>query len=1006
MAFSIADWRRKLTERWREWAADPRGKLAALGANSLFYAIAGSALYPVAAALAHSDPNAAVQLLSSVATGAGVNLIANCIQDCADESDAARVLEAAATEHSEIASALDQILGEMDAFRQIQHELSTSDRTWFTQTLRQELPRLGSRFVIGGDGSVVIGGDVYGDVYLNAAPASTASKELRTSYFTWLTSHVRALPRAGVDPLSVSEDTRADLDLAAVYTALMTQSTERGGELDPQSRRELRRLSALEVLNAEPHLALLGDPGSGKSTFVNFVTLCMSGEILGRSAANINLLTSPLPEEDEDRLNREREEKPKPQPWSRGALLSARVILRDLGARGLPPVGHPADADTLWKFIHKELPETLSGFGELMRREWLQEGGLLLLDGLDEVPEADDRREQVKGAVKGFAAIFPKVRVLVTSRTYAYQKQAWKLEGFAEAVLAPFGRGQIRRFVERWYAYVGTVRGLPKDDAEGRAVQLNRAIDGSTRLAELASRPLLLTLMASLHAWRGGTLPEQREELYSEAVDLLLNQWESQKLRRMPDGTYEFLQPSLAEWLRVDRKKVRELLDRLAFEAHRDQPDFQGTADIAENKLVSQLMGLNLNPDARSARLVEYVSARAGLLEPRGVRVYAFPHRTFQEYLAACHLTGDSFPDEIAELARANPQRWREVALLAGAKAARGTAFAAWALSEALCFNDIRVSSDRAKESDPDLWGALLAAQVLIENSSLTSIAKHNQQKVERIRQWLTFIVTHGLLSPVDRARAGDAQAMIGDPRDLEELVVIPEGVFRMGSDKSADSLSWDDEEPQHEVFVPSFKIGKYPVTVAKWRQFVEDTRYQGYEKSIQGILNHPVVRVSWQDARAFCDWLTRLWRKAGKIGTNEIAGLPTEAEWEKAARGVDGRIWPWGNEFDSKLANTAETGLGGTCAVGCFPDGKSPYGILDMAGNVYEWCQSMRKPYPYKANDGRESLQGDDHRVMRGGAFYYSHERKGCSYRSNNHSFSRLSYLGFRVVVSPASRF
>jgi hypothetical protein len=96
--------------------------------------------------------------------------------------------------------------------------------------------------------------------------------------------------------------------------------------------------------------------------------------------------------------------------------------------------------------------------------------------------------------------------------------------------------------------------------------------------------------MASLHAWRGDTLPEQREALYANAVDLLLDQWESQKLRRLPDGTYDLIQPSLAEWLRVDQQAMRQALNRLAFEVHRDQPALVGTADIAEEKLVPALL--------------------------------------------------------------------------------------------------------------------------------------------------------------------------------------------------------------------------------------------------------------------------------------------------------------------------------------------------------------------------------------------------------------------------------
>jgi predicted NACHT family NTPase len=388
--------------------------------------------------------------------------------------------------------------------------------------------------------------------------------------------------------------------------------------------------------------------------------------------------------------------------------------------------------DSLWRFITAELPETLRPFERSLCQHLLRTGGLLLLDGLDEVPEADQRRVQVKTAVEQFAASFPKVRVLVTSRTYAYQRQDWKLRGFAEAVLAPFSTAQMYCFVEHWYAYVGQAHRLSPDDAQGRATLLKRTIAHTPRLKELATRPLLLTLMASLHAWRGGTLPEQREALYADAVDLLLDQWESQKVRRLPDGTYGLIQPSLAEWLRVDQQGMRQVLNRLAFEAHRDQPSLVGTADIAETKLVPALLALapHPDPDRRPERLIEYLRDRAGLLEPRGVGVYTFPHRTFQEYLASCYLTDVNFPDDLAALLRAEPNRWREVTLLAGAKAVRGTA-AAWTLAEALCFE---APPNQPLPENAGYWTALLAAQVLIENKNLGQVAKRNRPKVECIR--------------------------------------------------------------------------------------------------------------------------------------------------------------------------------------------------------------------------------------------------------------------------------
>jgi len=144
--------------------------------------------------------------------------------------------------------------------------------------------------------------------------------------------------------------------------------------------------------------------------------------------------------------------------------------------------------------------------------------------------------------------------------------------------------------------------------------------------------------MSSLHAWRGGSLPEKREELYADAVDLLLDWWEKRKVKRA-GGELVLVEPSLTEWLKTDYGKVRGLLNQLAYQVHKSQPEMVGTADIDGNELVKGLMKLSSDPDLRPRRLVEYLSNRAGLLVPRGDNVYAFPHRTFQEYLAACYLT-------------------------------------------------------------------------------------------------------------------------------------------------------------------------------------------------------------------------------------------------------------------------------------------------------------------------------------------------------------------------------
>ncbi len=182
--------------------------------------------------------------------------------------------------------------------------------------------------------------------------------------------------------------------------------------------------------------------------------------------------------------------------------------------------------------------------------------------------------------------------------------------------------------------------------------------------------------MSSLHAWRGGSLPEKREELYASTVELLLDWWQKETVIKDENGEYQLIQPSLLEWLKTDRDKVREVIEELAYNAHKKQPEMVGTADIAESDLIDGILQLKNNPDVKPFRLIEFLRDRAGLLISRGIGVYTFPHRTFQEYLAACFLTRKEYPHYIAKLAKETPDRWREVALLAGAKSSSGGPFA------------------------------------------------------------------------------------------------------------------------------------------------------------------------------------------------------------------------------------------------------------------------------------------------------------------------------------------
>ena len=277
---------------------------------------------------------------------------------------------------------------------------------------------------------------------------------------------------------------------------------------------------------------------------------------------------------------------------------------------------------------------------------------------------------------------------------------------------------------------------------------------------------------------------------------------------------------------------------------------------------------------------------------------------------------------------------------------------------------------------------------------------------------------------------AGNALAQQGDPRfradawylpdePLLGFVEIPAGPFLMGSDEAHDPDAHDDELPQHEVTLPRYFIGRYPVTVAQFRAFVEGGGSRPDDPaSVQGFANHPVVSVSWDEALQYCDWLTE--RLRAWSGTPEPlatllrhegwqVGLPSEAEWEKAARGTDGRFYPWGNEPDPNRANYDDTGINSTSAVGCFPGGASPYGVEDMSGNVWEWTRSLWGAYPYPTDQPerarRENLQAgrETRRVLRGGAFYNPLGVVRCAYRYWYDPNFRSYVIGFRVVVRPA---
>jgi len=242
------------------------------------------------------------------------------------------------------------------------------------------------------------------------------------------------------------------------------------------------------------------------------------------------------------------------------------------------------------------------------------------------------------------------------------------------------------------------------------------------------------------------------------------------------------------------------------------------------------------------------------------------------------------------------------------------------------------------------------------------------------------------------------------------ETVSIPAGPFLMGSSRPSDRQGH--EGPQHTVTLPAFRIGRYPVTKAQYAAFVDAMDYDLPGDWVGGRYppeqaHHPVVYVSWHDAQAYLAWLRHT--------TNRPYRLPTEAEWEKAARGDDGRLWPWGIVRDPARANCKPAGPGQTTPVGHYsPGSDSPYHCSDMAGNVLEWTGTLfgrdweipEFAYPYDPADGRENLAAGDRvfRILRGGSFISHIRFVRCTCRYWDLPHGQDWYCGLRVALGGES--
>jgi formylglycine-generating enzyme required for sulfatase activity/3',5'-cyclic AMP phosphodiesterase CpdA len=599
---------------------------------------------------------------------------------------------------------------------------------------------------------------------------------------------------------------------------------------------------------------------------------------------------------------------------------------------------------------------------------------MFLLDGLDEIPE--HFRQTLVEILAAFWLKHKNNRFLLTGRPHGIDDMVKKHFGQFLHDIELLDDKKIKEFIRKWFS---AVSGQAEGVAKVTAAEMIGDIENNEHVSIFTQNPLLLTAVCVLYL-DNKRLPDQRAELYRRIVDNLLYRRFHQRMQPERVSKIEDYLKLLAFHMQIRKRRsidvgeARELLGH--YFPRKDEPLSQ------YNKTLQQLF--------------EEIEPHCGLLKRLGEGEVEFFHLSFQEFMAARHmLYTDIDYDKFLE-----EKWWQETLLLY-----IGLLNKEWKDKTNRLIDDILKRSQKSPGILCHLW--LLGSKALRDIQEY----KRDQSVVQLAREKLITIIESDA-SLEERFEAGDILGALGDPRIKEPpMIHVESGEFTRGSDE------YDWEKPIRRIYLDKFMIGKYPVTNQEFKAFVQDGGYKKEdlwtpdglkwlkEENISEPLywhdrkwngpNFPVVGVSWYEAYAYAKWLSQ------QTGYNYA--LPTEAQWEKAARGTDGKIYPWGDKFNKNFCNSYEGGLKHTSPVGIFPAGKSPYGCMDMAGNVWEWCADWyQEDYYSKSPDKNPEgpLNGSD-RVIRGGGWGFVDWYCRSASRYGNHPADRDVVLGFRLVRS-----
>ncbi len=749
-----------------------------------------------------------------------------------------------------------------------------------------------------------------------------------------------------------------------------------GSSPDPELVLSPRKLPLHDALQHD-RLVIVGDPGAGKTTFLRRVahTLCETelGDSPDAARSRLGLTDRTFP-----------------------IYVRLNDLAQYLARRDQDPAAPAGDDSPAWFTHYLGAVAEANGceLDEPFFRQQMEAGRCtVLLDGLDEAPDRPVR-QRLSRLLESLARTYSGCRLVVTSRPTAYTGEVI-LPDFAHARIEPLSDRDVETFLSRWCEglYVES-----RATAQEHCGELLDALRDRPDIRRMARNPVMLTALAVVH-WNERRLPEQRADLYDSIIRWLSRSREQRPGREKAERTVVLLQ---------------ELA--LLMQDHPDGLKTEVPKRWAAEQLALEWTAAKTAKDAiaHAESFLDAEEIDSGIVVGRGSNVQ-FWHRTFQEFLAARAIAARPEGDQAAILWSTSPRlylpEWREVILLlAGILHQQGPQKV-----DKLVQTMLERLGSQPSLADEARCAGLLGG--MFRDLAPVDYAPPDGRYRELLDRVLTIFDVQGSarVAIPDRIAAADALGQVGDPRiDLRRAdywASIPEGKFLMGAQKEKrtepnyDPEAYGDESPVHQVYLDAFRLAKYPLTVGQYRQFVEDDGYEdqgwwdagGFREfsapseweSQLPYPSRPVVGVSWYEAAAYCAW-------AGYR-------LPTEAEWERAARGTDGRKYPWGDDpADPQRLNYVGSSINGATPVGIYPLGATPEGICDLAGNVLEWCTDSRREFSAKSVRYPRGSAEAGGRVIRGGSWGF--RSRGCraAFRYAYEPSSRIGNLGFRVAAVP----